>query len=72
MHHSGASRGENAEVCAIITDVTLHTATASGSSSLAHLWGGWPSEGRSGGGQSKRAILRPHPGLRFALADPPY
>ena len=45
---------------------------ASRSSSLPHLWGGWPAEGRSGGGQSKRAILRPppRPPLRFGRPSP--
>src|SRR4051812_18183107 len=36
------------------------------SSSLPHLWGGWPAKGRSGGGPQSASSHRPHPGLRFA------
>src|SRR5258706_9828953 len=49
----------------------LKSAAAGSLSYPSLLWGGWPAEGRSGGGSNNKiACVGPHPGLCFARLDP--
>src|SRR5437764_2626832 len=75
LHNSGVfTRRDRGGVCGHLRATSFGTLQRHRRpSSLPHLWGGWAAEGRSVGAVRESASSRrPHPGLRFAAADPPH